>query len=78
MFLSLIDRSVVIVIFNNRYRLSMLGELLTLDLDANVLAIKNIAMLISENRDQNFFFFNVCGAAWVYSVKASMTNINYF
>lgn len=56
MFLSLIDRSVVIVIFNNRYRLSMLGELLTLDLDANVLAIKNIAMLISENRDQNFFF----------------------
>lgn len=57
MFLSLIDRSVVIVIFNNRYRLSMLGELLTLDLDANVLAIKNIAMLISENRDQNFFFF---------------------
>lgn len=34
----------------------MLRELLTLDLDANVSAIKNIAMLISENRDKNFFF----------------------
>lgn len=37
----------------------MLRNLLTLDLDANVSAIKNIAMLISENTDKNFFFFNM-------------------
>lgn len=63
MFLSLSDWSSVIVIFNNRYRLSMLRNLLTLDLDANVSAIKNIAMLISKNTDKNFFFFLTCGAA---------------
>lgn len=62
MFLSLSDWSSVIVIFNNRYRLSRLRDLLTLDLDANVSAIKNIAMLISENTDKNFFFLT-CGAA---------------
>lgn len=55
----------------------MLRKLLTFDPDANISAIKNIAMPISENKDQTYFPLSVWGGVyhWMHSVKASMANI---
>lgn len=55
----------------------MLRKLLTLDPDANISAIKNIAMPISENRDQTYSSLSLWGSVyhWMHSVKASMANI---
>lgn len=55
----------------------MLRKLLTLVPDVNISAIKNIAMPISENKDQTHFSLSVLRGIYhlMHSVKASMANI---